>query len=71
MMSRVLSQIAQQNTLIVLMTCAGLMIFLSFFVGMLIWVYQRRRHEHFAEMSRMPLEASESLGANPERRIYE
>jgi cbb3-type cytochrome oxidase subunit 3 len=56
MISRTLSQMAAQ-TFIPWLSSLGLLIFLSVFIGALIWVYRRGSAEVYQGLSRLPLES--------------
>jgi cbb3-type cytochrome oxidase subunit 3 len=38
------------------LTIVGLFIFVTFFVGLLFWVYRRTQSSHYKYMSQLPLE---------------
>lgn len=52
-MSKTLSALANPST--VAMTCVGLFIFLTVFVGALIWIHRKGSAQFYEEMSLMPL----------------
>ncbi len=56
MKARVLAELAASNTVIPLMTCLALVIFLSFFIGMLLWTRRKESHLLYKNMSQMPFE---------------
>lgn len=60
MISRTLAQIATHQTWIPWVTCMGLIIFLAFFVGMLVWTARKENQLLYQDMSRMPLEDERS-----------
>ncbi|HAG91000.1 MAG TPA: hypothetical protein DCL41_03970 [Bdellovibrionales bacterium] len=41
------------------MTLAGLIIFVSFFMGLLLWVFLPLQKNHYARMSQLPLDGKE------------
>lgn len=56
MISRTLTQIAANQSLLPWMTCMGLVIFLGFFVGVLVWTTLKRNRALYQSMSEMPFE---------------
>jgi cbb3-type cytochrome oxidase subunit 3 len=65
MISQTLARIAASNALLPWLACAGLVIFLSFFVCMLAWVSRREGRVFYGEMGRLPL-AEDASGAGSE-----
>ena len=59
MTSRVLSQMANTQAILPWSTCIGLVTFLGFFMGMLIWVFLRRNQPVYETVSRYPLQDDE------------
>lgn len=56
MISRTLAQIAAEQTLMPILACLGLLIFVAVFVTMLLWTSRSRSASLYSEMSLMPLE---------------
>lgn len=48
------------------MTLIGLIIFVTFFVGLFIWVYLPFKKRHYEEMSQLPLGPTENNQAKGE-----
>lgn len=65
MISQTLARIAAQQSLMPVMTCLGLLIFVSFFVSMLFWTSRRGSASLYREMGQLPLNSEAS--ANPNR----
>ncbi len=66
MIAKTLSEIAAHQASILWMTCGGLLIFVAFFVGMLMWTSQRRNQQLYRSLSRMPLEDERARRKNEE-----
>lgn len=65
MIAQTLARIAQNQTLIPWMSGAGLIFFLTFFVGMLVWTARPRNQTLYQSMGWMPLDGNEQLKSLP------
>ena len=63
MIAESLSRSAAVNAWLPWLTCAGLVIFFAFFVGMLAWVCRRGGREFYGEMGNLPLAPEAGAGA--------
>lgn len=60
MISKTLAAIAAQQTSILWMNCAGLVIFGCFFTGLIFWTTRKERQPLYQRMSEMPF-ANETI----------
>ena len=61
MISKALTEIATNQTSIPWMTCLGLLIFVAFFVGVLVWTSRPANAPLYRAMSLIPLEDNEGI----------